>query len=105
MTTPAYSSDLACSVSRSVLIAGTSTSSSCPAAAMCITAGKVSLLDWPRFTSSLGWTGRPAPRPVPASSSARLAITSLAFMLLWVPEPVWKTTSGNSASRTPSMTS
>ena len=72
---------------------------------MCITAGKVSLLDCPMLTSSLGWTGVPAPRPVPASSSARLAITSLAFMLLCVPLPVWKTTSGNSASRTPSMTS
>ena len=30
-----------------------------------------------------------------------MAITSLAFMLVWVPEPVWKTTSGNSASCTP----
>lgn len=36
---------------------------------------------------------------------ARLAITSLAFILLWVPEPVWKTTSGNSSSRTPAITS
>ena len=26
---------------------------------------------------------------------ARLAITSLAFMLVWVPEPVCQTTSGN----------
>ncbi len=86
-------------------MAGTRSSSSCTAAAMCITAGKVSLLDCPRLTSSLGWMGSPAPRPVPASSPARLAITSFAFMLLCVPLPVWKTTSGNSASRAPSMTS
>ena len=32
-------------------------------------------------------------------------MTSLAFMLLCVPLPVWKTTSGNSASSAPSMTS
>ena len=105
MTTPSYSAALPARVSRSASIAGTSTSSSSTAAAMCIAAGKVSLLDCPMFTSSLGWTGLPAPRPVPASSSARLAITSLAFMLLCVPLPVWKTTSGNSASSAPSMTS
>ena len=32
---------------------------------------------------------------------ARLAITSLAFMLLDVPEPVWKTSIGNSPSSLP----
>ncbi len=36
---------------------------------------------------------------------ARLAITSLAFMLVEVPEPVWKMSSGNSASRSPRATS
>ncbi len=105
MTTPSNSAALPASVSRSTSIAGISSSSSWTAAAMCITAGKVSLLDCPRLTSSLGWTGVPAPRPVPASSSARLAITSLAFMLLCVPLPVWNTTRGNSASSAPSMTS
>jgi hypothetical protein len=34
-----------------------------------------------------------------------LAITSFAFMLVCVPEPVWNTTSGNSASSLPSITS
>src|SRR5437764_956278 len=32
-------------------------------------------------------------------------MTSLAFMLVWVPEPVWNTTSGNSWSCMPAMTS
>ena len=36
---------------------------------------------------------------------ARFAITSLAFMLVCVPEPVWNTTSGNSSSSLPSITS
>jgi hypothetical protein len=36
---------------------------------------------------------------------ARLAITSLAFMFDCVPEPVWNTTSGNSSSQRPSITS
>ena len=35
---------------------------------------------------------------------ARLAITSLTFMLVWVPEPVWNTPSGNSSSHLPSIT-
>ncbi len=35
----------------------------------------------------------------PASSIARLAITSLAFMLVWVPLPVCQTRSGKCASR------
>ena len=73
--------------------------------AMCMAVGKVSLEDWPRLTWSLGWTGVLEPRSPPASSMARLEMTSLEFMLDWVPEPVWKTTSGNSVSRSPAMTS
>jgi hypothetical protein len=42
------------------------------------------------------------PRSPPSSSEARLASTSLMFMLLWVPEPVCQTDSGNSASWRPS---
>ena len=53
--------------------------------------GKVSLDDCPMFRSSLGCT-----RPLPPISSpsiwvARLAMTSLAFMLDWVPLPVCQT--------------
>ena len=44
------------------------------------------------LTWSLGW----------ASSPARLAITSLAFMFEEVPEPVWKTSTGNWSSCSPS---
>ena len=47
----------------------------------------------------------PAKRSPPASSIARLAITSLTFMLLEVPEPVWKTSMGNWSSNFPSATS
>src|SRR4051794_14582495 len=54
--------------------------------------GKTSLDDWPMLTWSLGW----------APSPARLAITSLAFMFEEVPEPVWKTSTGNWSSCCPS---
>ena len=48
-----------------------------------IAVGTTSLLLCPRLTWSFGWIGSPASR------AARWAITSLAFMLLEVPEPVW----------------
>ena len=44
------------------------------------------------LTWSLAW----------APSPARLAITSLAFMFEEVPEPVWKTSTGNWSSCSPS---
>jgi hypothetical protein len=53
----------------------------------------------------LGWIGALAPRLPPSISLARLAITSLTFMLVWVPEPVCHTDSGNSSSHLPSMIS
>ena len=64
-------------------------------AARCTADGNTSFEDWPMFTWSLGW----------ASSPARLAITSLAFMFEEVPEPVWKTSIGNWSSCSPSATS
>ena len=72
---------------------------------MCMAVGKVSFEDWPRFTWSLGCTGDLVPMVPPASSMARLEMTSLAFMFDWVPEPVWKTTSGKLSSSLPEMTS
>ena len=45
------------------------------------------------------------PTVPPASWIARLAMTSFAFMFDCVPDPVWNTTSGNSASHLPSITS
>ena len=86
-------------------IAGVSTSSTCSTVAMCIAVGKVSLDDWLWLTSSLGWIGAFDPTTPSASWIARFAITSLAFMLVCVPEPVWNTTSGNSPSSFPSITS
>jgi hypothetical protein len=64
------------------------------AQAMCMAVGKVSLDDWLMLQWSLGWTGDFEPISPPSISMARLEITSLAFMLDWVPEPVCQTTSG-----------
>ena len=49
-----------------------------------------SMLTW-----SLGWTGSRPPRLPVAISLARLAITSLVFMFVDVPLPVWKTSTTN----------
>ena len=67
--------------------------------------GKVSLDDWDMLTSSLGWTGVFEPITPPASSMARLEMTSLAFMLVWVPLPVCQTLSGKWSSSLPAETS
>ncbi len=55
---------------------------------MCITVGKASFDECDRLTSSFGCTGDFDPSTPPASWIARLAMTSLAFMLVWVPDPV-----------------
>ena len=68
------------------------------AAAMCRAEGKVSLLDWEALTWSLGCRTTPW-------SAARWAITSLTFMLVWVPLPVCHTTRGNSSSHLPARIS
>ena len=72
---------------------------------MDIAVGNVSFDDWDMFTSSFGWIGSFEPQAPPASSIARFAITSLTFMFVCVPLPVWKTTSGKWASSLPSATS
>ncbi len=72
---------------------------------MCIAVGKVSLEDWPMLTWSLGWIGVLDPRVPPTSWTARLLMTSLTFMLLWVPEPVCHTYSGKWSSSAPEITS
>ena len=105
LTMSSSSRAFARSVSRSPPTAGISRPSSCSTAAMCIAVGKVSLEDWLRLTSSLGCTGCWVARRPPSSSLARLAITSLAFMLVCVPLPVCQTTRGKWASSSPSMTS
>ena len=85
--------------------AGTVSSTSWRTAAMCIAVGKESLEDWPRLQWSLGWTGSLPPRWPVRISLARPAITSLLFMLVWVPEPVCQTTRGKWSRCWPSTTS
>ncbi len=63
-------------------------------AATWMAVGKVSLDDCEALTWSLGCTSTPA-------RVASVAITSLAFMLELVPEPVWKTSIGNASSWSP----
>ena len=82
------------SASRSSRTAGSSRSFTERAAAMCMAVGNVSFEDCDMFTSSLGWMGVLDPMSPPASSMPRLAMTSLAFMLDWVPDPVCHTNSG-----------
>ena len=69
--------------------AGTSCVRIATAPATCMAVGKVSLLLCPWLTWSLGCTGSRLPSGFPAARQARLAITSFAFMLVLVPEPVW----------------
>ena len=74
-----------------------STTPSCVATRIAV--GTTSFELWPMLTWSLGCTGLPPAR------EASLATTSLAFMLLEVPEPVWYTSMGKCASWRPSATS
>ena len=105
LTMPANSLAFRSSVSRSVRTAGISRRRISATAAMCMAVGKVSLEDWLRLTSSFGWIGFFEPSSPPRISIARLAMTSLAFMLVCVPLPVCQTTSGKWSSSSPSMTS
>ena len=63
-----------------------------------------SLDDCPMLTWSLGCTSR-EPRSPPSNWLARLAMTSLALVLVEVPEPVWKMSSTKCRSSCPSITS
>ena len=72
---------------------------------MCMAVGKVSLEDCDMFTSSFGCTGDLEPRTPPLISIARLAMTSLVFMLLCVPLPVCQMCTGKCSSSWPLMTS
>ena len=58
------------------------------AAAIWIAVGITSFDDWPRLTWSLGCTIF-EPLVPPRISVARLAMTSLALVLVEVPDPVW----------------
>jgi hypothetical protein len=67
-------------------------------AATWIADGKTSLDDCEALTWSFGCTDEPS------VSVARVAMTSLVFMLLDVPEPVWKTSMGKCSSHSPRAT-
>ena len=66
--------------------------------------GITSLDDCPMFTASLGWTGDLPPRRPVSFSFATPAITSLVFMFVDVPDPVWKMSTTNWSSCLPSAT-
>ena len=72
---------------------------------MCIAVGNVSFDDCDMLTWSLGWIGCFDPFSPPAISIARLEMTSLTFMFVWVPLPVCQTWSGKWSSRRPSRIS
>ena len=84
---------------------GSTSSRTARTAATCIAVGNVSLEDCPMFTWSFGCTGTLLPITPPASWIARLAITSLTFMFVCVPDPVCQTRSGKCSSSSPSITS
>src|ERR1700722_18745880 len=77
------------------LSAGSSSFWATSNAARCTAEGNTSLEDWPMLTWSLACTFSPA----------SVAITSLAFMFVEVPEPVWNTSIGNCSSCLPAAIS
>ena len=99
-TMPSFSFSSVLKVSISLSRAGNTLSSIPTTAAMLIAVGKVSLDDCDIFISSLGWSSF-----LPAISLPLFAITSFAFILDCVPEPVCHTTRGKCSFRLPSITS
>ncbi|KIF05522.1 hypothetical protein PL81_12745 [Streptomyces sp. RSD-27] len=99
LTTSANSAALRSRASSRWRRAGTRSWVTAAVAAMWMDEGKTSLELCEALTWSLGWTSRPS------RSVARVAITSLVFMLDEVPEPVWKTSTGKCSSQWPSATS
>ena len=86
--------DLASMRSRREASAGMSASSSSRTEATCMTVGKLSLEEADMLTWSLGCTGFLVPIVPPSISIALFEMTSLAFMLDCVPDPVCQTTKG-----------
>src|SRR5262245_5057156 len=91
LMTSAHCCDFAAIESRSAVTEGMRRSFTFTAAAMHMAEGKESFEDCAMLTWSLGWTGVWLPREVPASWEHRLEITSLTFILNWVPLPVIQT--------------
>ena len=100
-----HASAFAAMLSRSSVMEGASRCRTAIAAAMYIAVGKVSFDDWAMLTWSLGCTGFLLPSGWPAIWLDRFAITSLTFMLNWVPLPVIQTCSGNISACCPARIS
>ena len=77
----------------SCLSAGSSLVVAWSSAARCTALGNTSFEDCPMFTWSLAW------------EPERFASTSLTFVFVDVPDPVWKTSMGNWSSWRPAATS
>ena len=73
--------------------------------AMCIALGNTSLVDWDLFTWSFGCTGFFDPSLPFKIWIALFAITSLTFILVWVPDPVCQTFKGKCWFNLPFITS
>src|SRR5262247_84827 len=86
-----HSLDFVAIASRNAVTAGIRRCFTLTAAAMHIAEGKESFDDCAMLTWALGWTGAWLPSGVPAIWEQRLEITSLTFMLNWVPLPVIQT--------------
>jgi hypothetical protein len=105
LSTSSNSAALRASCSWSTPSAGSSCSPIASMTPIWMAVGMTSLDDWQRLTWSFGWTGDLSPRAPPSISLARPAMTSFAFMLVDVPDPVWNTSTGKWASSVPSTTS
>src|SRR4051794_14641436 len=79
--------------------AGTRSCTTAAVAARCSADGKVSLLDCEALTWSFGCTRSPR------AADASAATTSLTFMFVDVPDPVWNTSMGKCSSCSPAATS
>src|ERR1700724_4880010 len=90
-----HSCDFAAIASQRAVTAGIRRSFTFTAAAMHMAEGNESFDDCAMLTWALGWPGAWLPRGGPASWQQRLEITSLTFMLNWVPLPVIQTCRGN----------
>jgi len=98
LTTSANSSALRESEASRCCNAGINVRTIARVVAMWMADGKTSLDDCEALTWSFGCTGEPS------ASVARVAMTSFVFMLLDVPEPVWKTSMGKCSSHSPRAT-
>ena len=102
-TTPAKASAFFSRETARWSSAGTRSFTRAAVTATCTEVGNTSFEDWEALTWSLGCTSSSEPASFSARV-ARVASTSLVFMLEEVPEPVWNTSIGYWSSWSPAMT-